>query len=847
MRFNAEMTVGTLTFKSTSKGLVVAKINGQRQVDWAVSPGLSDFDANGIGVDSKGNVYIGGTFSTPTATFGSTTLSNPAIVSSHNSQIFVAKLDNQGKWLWAKQGGGNNQDFATDLAVDSSGNVYVAGYFSTGFTTPTATFGTFKLSSQSNSDDLLVAKLDTNGAWQWVTSAGNSASEAAHSIAVDSKGNVFVTGTFDKTITLGTTTLSNPNESMFISQLDNKGAWKWAMYVGGKTTNQQSVAVDSSGNVYVVGNFTGSVTLGTTTLSSKGSIDPFVAKLNASGAWQWAQNGGGKLGDRAAGVGVDSKGNVYVAGTVASSTATFGSASFATLGGAELFLAQLNPSGAWQWARSYGGSRNETARGLAVDGTGNSYVVGEFTSTNALFLNTTLSSTGGSDVFVAKFSSTGAPTAATSFGGKASGRDQSHAIARDSSGNLYITGTFQGTMTLGSNNLTSQGGSDVFVAKVSKDGNWDWATSGGSTLFDKSNGVAVDSKGNVYVVGTFEALGTKKTATFGTLTLTSKGSSDVFVAQLNSTGGWTWVRSAGGISSDEGSGIATDAAGNVYISGWFFGSASTFGTTTLSSRGSRDGFVAKLDNKGNWQWATSIGSRSIDYAQGLFVDKSNALYVTGAASTGAQFGSLSMSAIGSRDIFVAQLSTSGAVRWLRSAGSSGQDFGTSVATDSKGNVYVTGTIEPSFAGTATFGSLTAKGSGGNNLFVAQLTNTGTWKWLQAVGNGQESSQDIAVDSQDNIYITGKLGREATFGNFSLSATLDTCHIYIAKLNSAGTWQGVTAAPRQGSTCTSSGEGIVVDNTGSTFVTGFFKGTALFSNKPLSSKGGDDMFVWNTTP
>jgi len=166
--------------------------------------------------------------------------------------------------------------------------------------------------------------------------------------------------------------------------------------------------------------------------------------------------------------------------------------------------------------------------------------------------------------------------------------DESYNIAVDANGNSYVTGNFTGSATFGSTTLTSSGYNDIFVAKLDINGNWLWAKQAGGTGWDYGFVIAVDDNGNSYVTGYFSG-----SVTFGTTTLTSSGYEDIFVAKLDRNGNWLWAKKAGGTSDDIGYGIAVDANGNSYVTGYFEESA-TFGTTTLMSSGSRDIFVAKL-------------------------------------------------------------------------------------------------------------------------------------------------------------------------------------------------------------------------------------------------------------
>jgi len=364
-------------------------------------------------------------------------------------------------------------------------------------------------------------------------------------------------------------------------------------------------------------------------------------------SWQWAKSGGGTGSDAGWDVAVDANGNAYITGWF-SGTATFGSTTLTGQGGLDVFVAKLSTSGAWQWAKSAGGTSGGYGTDVAVDANGNAYITGYFMGT-ATFGNTTLTSQGNRDVFVAKLSTSGAWQWATSAGG--TDLDEGCGVAVDPSGNTYITGTFYDAATFGTTNLTSQGSYDVFVAKLTTNGAWQWAVSAGGTDFEEGRDVAVDGNGNVYIFGTFYDW-----ALFGSTNLTSYGGYDVFVAKLTTNGGWQWARSAGGTGGDDGGGAAVDGNGNVYIIGYFHLTA-TFGSTTLTSQGGYDVFVAKLSTSGAWQWAKRVGGTEDDQGLGVKIDGNGNVYITGYFMGTATFGSTNLTSQGNDDVFIAKLSS----------------------------------------------------------------------------------------------------------------------------------------------------------------------------------------------
>jgi hypothetical protein len=165
-------------------------------------------------------------------------------------------------------------------------------------------------------------------------------------------------------------------------------------------------------------------------------------------------------------------------------------------------------------------------------------------------------------------------------------------ISVDCDGNSYVTGFFNNTATFGPHTLTTEGFLDIFVAKANPLGEWQWANSAGGPSVDRGLGISVDCDGNSYVTGSFE-----NTATFGTIAITSEGALDIFVAKANPLGEWQWANSAGGPNpkfvDNMGNGISVDLAGNAYVTGSFFGTA-TFGTIAITTEGLNDIFIAKI-------------------------------------------------------------------------------------------------------------------------------------------------------------------------------------------------------------------------------------------------------------
>lgn len=755
-------------------------------------------------------------------------------------------VDGACKLGWAVSLGGrtsNSSETAFRLSVDTNGNVYLVGRFNLEISA-----GGTTLNTKGTGQALLVAKLNSQLQVQWLAKAESRGFDS-QAIVHDNNGNVYVAGHFyTRTMRFGTTTLTSAGSAdAFVAKLDNKGAWQWAIRAGGTRDEQiQGISLDGAGNLYVAGYIRtktgepalfGSLSLTTNTEST----DIFVGKLNSKGSWQWVKTVGGTSTDIASSIRTDSAGNSYLCGYIRSTT-TFGSYSITSKGNADLFVAKLDSQGTWQWVTGGGSNSSDYAYDLAFDGSGNVYVSGRYYN-NSTFGTFTLSSKGSIDVFVGKLNNKGAWQWVTGGGGNSS--DYGYGIDVDSSGNVFVVGYFYNTATFGTFTLTSAEGADIFVGQVSNSGSWQWVKRAGgkrvgnSSTNDFGRSVGVDSAGNIYALGYFST-----NADFGSTTVSTLGSGDIFVTKLDKSGNFTTTTTLGGIASnyDYAYDIAQDSQGNFYVTGAYQGTM-VVGSTTLTSRGTSSNiFVAKIDGTGNWLWAKSAGTTtSSNYGYGVAVDSADNVYVSGyyyaEKTDNAVFGSLTFSGTNSGRMFVAKLDKAGAWQWVKEAGADGNTCQAwGVAIDSADNVFVTGR----FYRAATFGSLSLSASGNNyDVFVAKLDKTGAWQWAKQAGGGSSDyAYRIRTDSSGNAYVAGAAYSGATFGSLSLSSSRNR-DAFVAKIDGSGTWQWVTGG---GGSSSDYAYDLALDSNGNVYATGFFYNTATFGTFSLSSAGEADIFI-----
>ena len=468
---------------------------------------------------------------------------------------------------------------------------------------------------------------------------------------------------------------------------------EWATRAGGPNFENifaGSIATDGSGSAIVTGDFSSqTVTFGRgepyeTTLTNSGPANEFdilVAKYDPNGRVIWATRAGGTDNAHAFNLRTDRSGSAIVTGEFAG-TMTFGEGernetTLTSSGGTDIFIAKYDPNGQLVWAARAGGAAGDRGRGIATDHSGGVIVTGGFTGI-ATFgegerNETTLTSSGDQDIFVAKYNKKGHLLWASRAGGPNRSRRnfaQSTDIVTDVSGNSIVTGRFQNIVTFGEgerNETTLTGAADVnmFVAKYDQKGRLLWATgvrAAGEINYGAA--IAIDARSAV-VTGEFSG-----TVTFGEgepneTTLTDSGRNNIFIAKYDPDGQLVWATQAGNPSGAAGYGIATDRGGSAIVTGLLYGSGTaTFGEgerneTTLTSSGQGDIFIAKYDPNGQLVWATQAGGADVQYGQGIATDRDGRAIVTGLFFGTATFGEgepneIKLTSAGSSDIFVAR-------------------------------------------------------------------------------------------------------------------------------------------------------------------------------------------------
>lgn len=436
----------------------------------------------------------------------------------------------------------------------------------------------------------------TAQAWNfsWVKgSSDGTAADDGKELALAADGSLYVSGETDSTrMSLAGFHLTNatPESDAFVAKFDRGGNVLWFQsFPGGSVA--RSLAVDAAGDLYFGGYITNGVTVAGTNYPSTGSFDYLLMKMDAAGNPRWVRTGGGAYSDILQDVIVDTNG-VYATGFFRD-TANFGSLSLTVPTGgptrSDFYLVKYSPDGTAQWARRGGGSGDDVGAGVASDPvSGAIYVCGYFQAT-ATFGSTNVTSAGSDEAFVAKYDADGNFLWVQKMGG--SGSDKAVEVATDASGNVYTTGFFSGTAAFGPTNLTSNGGTDLFLTKHDAEGNLLWAERAGGTADDAGDAVFVAASGRIYLTGKLTGAVTAGTNVIAAADPTN---STAFVAAVDAASGhWEEVKRVSSGNSS-GSGIAVDAAERIYLTGSFF-SPTSWDSLTLTNGGGADFFLARLD------------------------------------------------------------------------------------------------------------------------------------------------------------------------------------------------------------------------------------------------------------
>ena len=383
---------------------------------------------------------------------------------------------------------------------------------------------------------------------------------------------------------------------------------------------------------------------------------------------------------------------------------------------------------------------------------------------------------------------------------------------------------------------------------------WQWARRTGGAVTCDAWGISTtfDASGNAYTTGYFQG-----TVDFdpgvGIFNLTSVGF-DIFIYKLDASGNFIWAKKMGGTFNDIGQSIIIDALGNIYVTGYFNGTADfdpDVGVSYLTSAGSADIFICKLNASGNLIWAKSLGGIGFDYGYAIAIDNLGNLYTTGYFRSTADFdpniGIFNLTSVGANDIFISKLDNSGNFIWAKAIGGTGYDESFSITLDVSSNVYITGYFGVTVDFDPGVGIFNLTAVGNEDIFVSKLDDSGNFIWAKEIGGfGTDEGLSIALDTLGDVYATGYFQGTVDFdpniGVFNLISG-SGFETFILKLDNHGNfiWAKSFDAISIGQ-----GKFIATDAFANVYTTGNFSGTVDFDPGVgifnLTSSGQGDIFI-----
>ncbi|MBN1897594.1 MAG: SBBP repeat-containing protein [Spirochaetes bacterium] len=439
-----------------------------------------------------------------------------------------AQYTNEG-YLWTKRMGGNQLDYGEHMVMDSSRNIYMVGYFR-GTNDFGADWGVSDQKISSGYYDIFITKINNNDTYAWTKIIGGSDYyDRGYGVAVDSSGNVYLTGYYSGTVNFqadwgGTDNKTNASPAYydaFVTKINANGTYGWTKRIGGSQYDSgYAVVCDPSDNVYLTGTFRQTVNFaldwgGTDLKTVLGTEDTFITKINANGTYAWTKRIGGFEPVLDYGLDSDSNGNIYLSGSFQSNVNFAddwgGSDEKNSVGNYDVFITKVNSDGSYGWTKRIGGTEYDKDYGVVTDSSNNIYLTGSFRDTVNFAADWSGSesktSKGSDDIFLTRINANGTYAWTKRIGGGL--LDNGYHLVRDNNGNLYLAGRYTGTVNFAEDwsgedyKSTTYGEYNAFITKINANGSYGSTKRIGGTGIDWAFAIVADNLGNFYVGGIF--------------------------------------------------------------------------------------------------------------------------------------------------------------------------------------------------------------------------------------------------------------------------------------------------------------------------------------------------------
>ncbi|XLQ20730.1 MAG: SBBP repeat-containing protein [Candidatus Moraniibacteriota bacterium] len=948
--------------------IFITKYNADSSYGYTYAMGGTNNDVGyDIATDSQDNVYIIGSFHL-TVDFNQTGSGLPDIHTSNSRRdIFITKINADGSYGYTYTFGGlpdtfGNNNYGYAIAIDSQDNVYGMGNFSRTIDFNQTGSGSVDNHVSNGYYDIFITKINTDGSYGHTYTMGGVGYDYGHEITTDTQNNVYITGAFSGTVDFNQTGsgspdshTSNGSRDIFITKYNADGSYGYTYTMGDVTYNAgRGLVVDTQNNVYITGEFSGTVDFNQTgsglpdSHTSNGILDIFITKYNPDGSYGYTYTMGGLGYDYGNGVTLDMQDNVYITGsfnnTVDFNQTNGGSSDVYVSNGAyDIFITKINVDGSYGWTNTFGGTDSDFGLGVALDDSNDVLVTGifkgtvEFNQTGAGLAESYVSK-GDYDIFITKYNADGSYGTFFSDSYKTVGDYQVQIAHNDSMAwqqleimsndpidtNLEYTildntcaNTLVGPISDTMIDLSSIGNSDaglcfqtnfttIDTQVTPQINSWTatYAIERNITDFN-FNTISQSTIQNCdcYVIGSAEAEQPENSILYFSkddgfswdyIPVDNGGGMDCNVTNVkvkynddtrevgedlegeftgvitdteivNVDGGEIEIKKGGmgtysvGTGGEVGYGVVVDGNNNIYVTGEF-GDTTDFNQTGVgesdihTNNGAYDIFITKYNADGSYDYTYTIGSTGDDTGLDIITDDQNNVYITGRFENTVDFnqtGSGSSdehTAIGSlENIFITKYNADGSYAYTYTIGSTGYDYGEGVVVDSVGNVYMIGFFENSveFNTTGSGVSDIHTSHGSRDIFITKYNADGSYDYTYTMGGSSyDYGYGIAVDSSDNIYMTGSFSGTVDF-NQTGSGASDTHtnngsrDIFITKYNADGSYDYTYT---MGGSSYDDGKDIIIDNFGNAYITGYFRSSTAEFNQ--TGSGASDMHTTN---
>lgn len=820
--------------------IFVARYDANGNALWAKQAGGPEGSdvGTGIAVDETGNSYISGFFQNR-ATFGSAAVSGNA-----TGNIFLAKYSAAGILQWIKKQESSGDARSASIGRDINGNLYIAGHFE-----GSVSFGNTALVS-AGAYDMFFIKYSPTADVLGATQAGGAGLDLVKKLSISGNGTIYFTGDFSGPAVFGSSTLE---QGIVVGKLSSMtmpkpvpsittGDLKTAVLCAGAAMEVpfSTNGVFGTDNIFSVQLSNSYGSFSNPTVIGSGAASPIAATIPA-----WLATGPGyKIRVVASSPKVNGTSNEksltmnkppVVIASAAARAIQEGSSTNLYASGADVYIwspakglsdpniadpvaspqatttytvtgikngcsststvtVRVEPvpvAGSafeWSWVKNETNTGYSSADISVIDSKGNVYATGQFSESLKLGSVTLTINDGSKQIFLAKYNAEGQVLWAKQLPGYVVD------MAVDAQDNLYLMGSFLGTMTLGDYKLTASTGSNYFAVKYSESGNVIWATQTNGSHYNVA-AIAASPTGELYITGTFSG-----STSFSDVTLSSGTNSAFFVVKYDVHGKVIWGNTIKG-SSDKNYeiGMATDVEGAVYITSSISVGTLEFSSLLLTnSKGGPNTFVSKYQPNGQLHWAKLINQNQEDYSETrsslIAVDKNKNVYLVGRFNNYTRFeaGPELTASIAGTNGFFAKYDTEGNFKWVTETGGIFA-FATGLTIDPKDNIYITGV----FSYTAIFGTrqlVIGNAKYGNTdygIYVTRYDVNGNAVWAEKATTSplyDIVSRGISVDSRQNIYLVGSFNRTGThqtvnFGCHTIKNSVSASEqYYVAKLS-----------------------------------------------------------------